>query len=243
MLIFLFKSIKYSFFPKVQFRLIVQYMEFVGYQSWLIIALSGAMIGAIFGFQLGYIFGMFGTETLIGSASAIALSRELAPVYGAFLVTARAGSAMGAEIATMRVNEQIDALEVMTVNPWNYLVAPRIIASMIMLPALCALFILCGVAASYVVAVMSLNVDKAIFLNKIAWICTPNDIMIGLKKSAVFGALFSFIACYTGFNAKGGAEGVGRATTKAVVVSLVLTLLVDFALTIWVFVPDGDIIK
>lgn len=228
--------------PKLQFRLVVQYMEFVGYQSWIIIALSGAMMGAIFGFQLGYIFRIFGTETLIGSASAIALSRELAPVYGAFLVTARAGSAMAAEIATMRVNEQIDALEVMTVNPVNYLVAPRVLASIIMMPALCALFVFCGVTASFIVAVLSLNVDVAVFFNKITWICRPSDLYMGMQKAAIFGALFSSVACYTGYKASGGAEGVGRATTKAVVISLVLTLVVDFLLSIFVFKPDGNIL-
>ena len=165
---------------------------------------------------------------MIGAAAGFALSKELAPVVGSFLVTARAGSAMAAEIGTMRVNEQIDAMRVMAVNPMNYLVAPRMLGAIIMMPLLTSLFILAGVTSSFVIGVGMYNVDVGIFFEKIRFIVAPHHIVQGLQKAAVFGAIFSVTGCFKGFHAGGGAKGVGRATTEAVVISLVTILIVDF---------------
>ncbi len=230
-LIFSGKSLKQILFPRLAFNLVLQHMEFIGVRSFGIIILSAVMVGGVFGIQFGYIFRIFGVESLIGAAAAFALSKELSPVLGAFLVTGRAGSAMAAEIANMKINEQIDAMKVMAVNPIGYLASPRVIASILMVPLLAGFFTLCGVLSSYVVGVWLFNVDVGIFFDKIRWITKPQDILEGLQKAAIFGAIFSTISCYKGFTASGGARGVGRATTEAVVISLVVILVSDYFLS------------
>ncbi len=214
--------------PRMSFSLFIKQCEFVGNQSILVMILSGMMIGAVFGLQFGEIFRIFGAEGMIGAAAGYALSKELAPVIGSFLVTARSGSSMAAEIATMRVNEQIDAMRVMAVNPYNYLVAPRIWASVAMMPLLTMIFIISGVFCSFVIGVVIYDVDLAVFFDKIQWIVKPRHLWEGGKKAMIFGLIFSSVGCYKGFFARGGAKGVGRATTEAVVISLVTILIVDF---------------
>jgi phospholipid/cholesterol/gamma-HCH transport system permease protein len=217
--------------PPVSLKLLILQLEFVGTRSFTITVLSGIMIGAVFGLQFGNIFRIFGAESMIGAAAGVALSKELAPVIGSFLVTGRAGSSMAAEIATMRVNEQIDAMRIMAVNPVWYLVAPRIAASMIMMPLLTGIFVLAGVASSYVIGVMLFNVDVGIFFENITWIVKPEHLVEGLQKAVIFGMIFSSLGCYMGFNASGGAKGVGKAVTAAVVISLVTILISDFFLS------------
>lgn len=222
------ETFRRTFNPRIKFSLLVKQMEFVGNKSIAVVLMAGVMIGAVFGLQFGEIFKIFGAESLIGASAAYALCRELAPVICAFLVTARAGSAMAAEIATMRVNEQIDAMNVMAVNPYNYLVAPRVWASIIMLPLLTILFVIAGVLASYILGIVIYDVDKGIFIEKIQTIVKPLYVWQGLQKAAIFGAVLSLTGCYKGFHAGGGAKGVGRATTQAVVISLVTVLILDF---------------
>ena len=206
-------------------------MEFVGNRSFSIICLAGIMVGGVCGFQLGEIFRIFGSESMIGAAAGFALSRELAPLIGSFLVTGRAGSAMAAEIATMRVNEQIDAMRVMSVNPYSYLVAPRILASMIMMPILTIFFIISGVFSSFIIGLIFYDIDVADFIGKIEWVVSPIDIISGVEKAIVYGIIFSGIGCYQGFHASGGAKGVGKATTVAVVASYVSILVADYLIT------------
>lgn len=225
---FIRKSLKKIFWPPVSPKLLIQQMEFIGVKSTLIIVLAGIMIGAVFSLQFGRIFEMFGVESMIGAAASFALSKELAPVIGSFLVTGRAGSAIAAEIANMRVNEQIDAMRAMGVSPFSYLVAPRILASMIMMPLLCVFFIIFGMLSCYFIGVVLFDVDEGFFLTKIQWITKPRHVMQGLEKAVIFGFIFSTISCYQGFYASGGAKGVGKATTRAVVVSLVIILICDF---------------
>ena len=225
---FIAQTVLRTFRPKMSIKLFLRQCEFVGNMSVAITILAGMMIGAVFGLQFGEILRIFGAEGMIGASAGFALSKELAPVIGSFLVTARAGSSMAAEIATMRVNEQIDAMRVMAVNPYNYLVAPRIWASVAMMPLLTAIFILSGVFCSFVIGVVIYDVDLAVFFDKIQWIVKPSHIWEGMQKSMVFGLIFSSVGCYKGFHAAGGAKGVGRATTEAVVISLVTILVVDF---------------
>ena len=222
------QSLKLMLVPPVRFHLLVKQMEFVGNRSVGIVGVAGGIVGAVFGLQLGEIFQVFGAESMIGAAAAFALSKELAPIVGSFLVTARAGSAMASEIATMRINEQIDALKVMAINPIGYLVSPRILASVIMMPFLTGVFILSGIMVSFLIGVYVFDVDVGIFFDNIPWIVGPLDVRQGMEKSLVFGAIFSFVGCYKGFYAQGGAKGVGRATTQAVVISLVAILVIDF---------------
>jgi len=219
------------FLQRPQWRLLAQQMEFVGNKSLSSILLASVMIGAVFGIEFGKIFRLFGAESMLGAAASFALSKELAPVVGAFLVTGRAGSSMAAEIATMRVNEQIDALRVMGVNPIRYLAAPRILASILMLPMLSSFFVLCGILSAYVFGSLFFEIDSGIFIEKITWITRPTHLLEGFEKSMIFGALFSSIACFNGFYAKGGAKGVGQATTRSVVLALVSILVLDVFLS------------
>lgn len=228
---FTYSAFRQIFIPPVDLKLVVAQMEFVGVRSFGIIVLAAIMVGGVFGIQFGYIFRTFGVESLIGAAATFALSKELAPVLGSFLVTGRAGSAMAAEIANMKINEQLDAMRVMAVNPIGYLATPRILASILMVPLLAAFFILIGVLSAYTVGVLLFEIDKGIFIDKIRWINKPRDIMEGLEKAAIFGAIYSSICCYKGFYATGGARGVGRATTNAVVISLVVILVSDYFLS------------
>ncbi|MFK7825695.1 MAG: MlaE family ABC transporter permease [Oligoflexales bacterium] len=229
--IFCAETMRRVFFPPVSIKLLVKQMEFVGVNSFWVIVLASIMIGAVFGIQFGSIFRIFGAESMIGAAASFALSKELAPVIGSFLVTGRSGSAMAAETATMKVNEQIDAMKVMAVNPIGYLASPRVLASMIMMPLLCSFFTICGIMSCFVIGVVIFDVDVGIFIEKIRWISKPIHIIQGLQKAVIFGAIFSTVGCYKGFNAGGGAKGVGKATTEAVVISLVAILLVDFLIS------------
>lgn len=238
--VFVGNTILRTFRPRMSFRLFVKQCEFTGNLSIGIMILAGIMIGAVFGLQFGEILKIFGAEAMIGAAAGFALSKELAPVIGSFLVTARAGSSMAAEIATMRVNEQVDAMRVMAVNPYNYLVAPRIWASVAMMPLLTCIFLISGVTCAYVIAVVIYDVDIAVFNEKIQWIVKPRHIWEGMQKAMVFGLIFSSVGCYKGFNAAGGAKGVGRATTEAVVISLVSILVVDFFISYLQFISDQD---
>lgn len=237
---FLGNTILRSFRPAMSLSLFLKQCEFVGNQSIGVMILSGMMIGAVFGLQFGEMFRVFGAEGMIGAAAGYALSKELAPVVGSFLVTARAGSSMAAEIATMRVNEQIDAMRVMAVNPYNYLVAPRIWASFAMMPLLTMIFIISGVFCSFVIGVAIYDVDLAVFFDKIQWIVKPRHLWEGAQKAMIFGVILSLIGCYKGFNASGGAKGVGRATTEAVVMSLVTILVVDFFISYLNYLQGQD---
>ena len=224
-------GIKSIFIPPVSFSLLLIQIEFIGNRSIVIILMSGVMVGGIFGFQLGEIFQIFGAESMIGAAAGFALSRELAPIIGAFLVTGRAGSAMAAELATMKVNEQIDAMQVMSVNPMHYLVAPRVLASILTLPILIVIFIFSGVLSAFIIGIIFYNIDIADFFAKIRWIISIKDIFMGMQKAAVFGIVFSMVGCYQGFMTRGGAKGVGSATTRAVVISYVAILVLDYLMT------------
>ena len=227
-LLFTVDTFRRMFVPTIQGRLLLQQLEFVGNKSLSSIVLASIMIGAVFGIEFGKIFKLFGTESMLGAAAAFALSKELAPVVGAFLVTGRAGSAMAAEIATMRVNEQIDALHIMAVNPVRYLCAPRVLASILMMPLLTGVFVICGIFSAFCFGRLFFEIDSGVFMDKINWISRPAHLIEGLEKAMLFGALFSSIACFTGFHAKGGAKGVGKATTHSVVMALVSILIVDF---------------
>lgn len=226
--LFTAKTFKRVFRKNHSVSLILQQIEFIGAKSFLVILLAGAMVGGIFGLQLGEIFKIFGAESMIGASTAFALSRELAPVVGAFLVTARAGSSMAAEIGTMKVNEQVDAMRVMCVDPYTYLIAPRIIAALICLPLLMVLFTISGVMSSYLVGIVFYQIDVADFYTKLTWVVSPKDVSFGMQKAAIFGLVMSLLGCFQGMRAKGGAKGVGQATTMAVVTTYVLVLVLDF---------------
>lgn len=212
-------------------QLFFQQMEFIGNQSLNIMLVSGFAVGAVFGLQIGAVFQVFRAENLMGGATGKALCQELAPMVTAILLTGRAGSSMCAEIATMKVNEQVDAMEAMAVDPISYLVVPRMLASIVIVPLLCAVFIFVGVLGAYAAGVFLFNVDEGMFVDKITKIVTTTDMWRGLVKAFAFSGIMATICCRYGLKASGGAKGVGIATTNAVVVTLLSILAVDVVIT------------
>ena len=173
----------------------------------------------------------FGLESFAGGTTGKALALELAPVLTALMLAGRAGAGMATEIGTMRITEQIDALESMAVNPVQFLVLPRIVAGIIVTPILTLLFFVVGMAGAYLVAVINLGVDHGQFVANAREIIQPVDVFQGILKSVVFGLAVCLIGCYQGFNASGGGRGVGIGTTRAVVISSVTVLVLDYFLT------------
>ena len=167
----------------------------------------------------------------MGGATSIALARELSPLMTGFLLAARAGSAITAELSTMKVNEQIDAMEAMAVEPIHYLVVPRVIAGMVIAPLLCGLFTFVGVLGAFVMGVILFDVDQGVFFDRIPALAEPKDVFLGLQKAVVFGGIVTSLACRYGLSASGGAKGVGQATTTSVVMSLLTLLGFDAIIT------------
>jgi len=221
--------------PPLRLRLIFKQMEFVGVRSVFVVVLTGTFTGMVLALQSFHAFRMFSAESMVGATVALSMTRELGPVLTSLMVTARAGSAMAAELGTMRVTEQIDALYVMAANPVKYLIVPRMIATVIMLPFLTVISNFMGIAGGYFVGVHVLNINSGIFVKNITKMVELNDIYSGLFKAACFGLILSLIGCYKGFNTTGGAEGVGRATTEAVVLASVMILISDYFLTAIMF--------
>jgi len=206
-------------------------MEFIGVGSVFIVALTGVFSGMVLALQTTYSLRAFGAEGVVGQVVAVSLTREIAPVFAALMVAARAGSAMAAELGNMRITEQIDALVTMAVSPVQYLLSPRLLAAVLTVPLLCVLYICVGMAGAWLVAVRWLGVDPGIFVSNIERHMVPSDFFMGIIKSAVFGFLIAAISCTRGYHATGGARGVGEATTQAVVHSAVSLLIANYLLT------------
>ena len=219
--------------PKI--RHILKQIEEIGANAALLIAITGFFMGGVIVIEIYPTFHKFNAEFLMGAVVAISLSRELSPVLVALLVTARSGSAMSANIGTMRITEQIDALEVLAVDPIRYLIAPRLIAAFLVVPALTVLSIASGVVGGYVISTEFFHVNPFIYWERMKELTELYDIIGGVIKSVVFGVSLTMVACYFGYTASGGAEGVGKATTKGVVVASVLILILDYFLTPLVF--------
>lgn len=231
---FVWDAIYWMFRPPYRFDQYFRQMEFVGVKSTWIIALTAVFTGAVFALQTGRVYALFNMESMVGATVGMSLTREISPVFAALMVTARACSAMAAELGTMRVTEQIDALETMAVNPVQYLVVPRIIACTIMVPMLTMLYNFVGVIGSYIVGIYLLGIDEGPFMYRLYYYVDADDIWGGMIKAAIFGFLIATISCYMGFYTRGGAKGVGRATTRAVVASAVTILISDYFLTTWI---------
>ena len=233
--ILLMQALVWMMLPPYRFKAIIKQMEFVGVKSIFVVILTGVFTGGVLALQSHQGFKLFGAETLVGSIVAISMTRELGPVLTALMVNGRAGSAMAAELGTMRVTEQIDALYVMATNPIKYLIVPRIIAGVIMLPVLTIVSDFFGIIGGYFVGVFLLNINSGMFIANILQYLELEDIFHGLTKSIFFGLILTHIGCYKGFYTEGGAEGVGKATTEAVVISSVLILISDYILTCIMF--------
>ncbi len=230
-----FQVMYLSFVRPFKLDYIFKQMEFIGVRSLLVVVITGTFTGMVLALQSAYGFRKFGAEGLVGAIVALSMTRELGPVLTSLMVTGRAGSSMAAELGTMRVTEQIDALTVMALNPVKYLIVPRVVASFLMLPILTIISDFLGIIGGYIVGVKLLGINEGAFINKIEKTLDLPDIYNGLVKAAVFGIIFSVISCYKGYHTRGGAEGVGRATTEAVVLSSVTILISDYVLTSLMF--------
>jgi phospholipid/cholesterol/gamma-HCH transport system permease protein len=208
-------------------------MDFIGVQSVFIVSLTGIFSGMVLALQTVHSLRQFSAEGIVGSIVAISLTREISPVFASLMVTARAGSAMAAELGNMRVTEQIDALVTMGVSPVQYLLAPRMLASVLMVPLLCILYTCVGMVGAWIVAVQWMSVDPGTFLSNIEKYMVLKDFWMGEIKAAVFGFLIAAISCRQGYFAAGGARGVGQATTRAVVQSAVALLIANYVITNW----------
>ena len=211
-------------------RLFLDQMEFVGVGSLPIIMLVGFFTGAVTAVQAILALSLFEQQRYVGFGVGISLARELAPVFTALMVTARAGSGMATELASMRITEQVDALTTFAVNPVQYLVTPRLVASCLMLPVLNMVFNVVGLIGVYVVAIISYHIDLGQVLELFRHGVDPIDYKEGLVKAFFFGLTMATCSCYQGLNVRGGAKEVGLATTRAVVSTSVTVLVLDYFL-------------
>ena len=224
----IFRSIFRRPFQGAQFT---NELEHLGVNSVPIILLSGGAMGMIFSLQMVTMLQLFQAEIGVGAAVAVALSRELAPVITTLMLIAKNGSAMAAELGTMKVTEQIDALEAMSISPVHYLVLPKVLASVVVYPVLTLLANVIGSIGSYVIAVYLFNVDSAGYTDYMFDFLGPRDVLCGLIKAAVMGIIVATICCFHGLQTTQGAKGVGDSATKAVVTSSVSILVADYILT------------
>lgn len=213
-------------------RLIAQQIVAVGYGSQVVVIVTGAFTGAVFTAQTYFKFKDFGVESGVGAIVSVAMCRELGPVLAGLMVAGRVGAAMAAEIGTMKVTEQIDALRAMAVHPVDFLVLPRFVSMMISMPLLIAESITFGLLASYIVTVYGFGVPKPWFWQHVVDHTDETDLYCGMIKGFVFGILITLISCHQGLMTENGAVGVGRATTDAVVFSSLAILIVNFFMSI-----------
>lgn len=229
--IFIFKSVLNCFTPPYFGRLVIKQFIDIGYYSLPVIGMTTLFTGMVLALQSYTGFSRFNAESAIASVVVLSMTRELAPVLAGLMVAGRVGAAIAAEIATMRVTEQIDALTTLSVNPFKYLVAPRIIAGTLMLPILVLAGDAIGIFGGYVIAVHDLGFSPNSYLTQTWEMLQVEDVMSGVYKAAVFGFIVSIMGCYDGYYSGRGAQGVGAATTYAVVSSSILILIFNYLLT------------
>jgi phospholipid/cholesterol/gamma-HCH transport system permease protein len=212
-------------------RLIVNQIYNAGARSLVIIMLSGLFVGMVLALQGFDLLQRFGSEEALGTAAALALLKELAPVITALLFAGRAGTSLTSEIGLMRATDQLTAMKMMAVDPLRYVAAPRFLGGVVAMPLLTAVFSIIGLVGAYLVGVKLMGVDRGSFWSQMQSAVALKDVVEGVVKSAVFGVACSLIAVYEGYHAEPTAAGVGLATTRTVVASSVLILLLDYVLT------------
>lgn len=229
--LFLCHTFGVLFTTKLKINKILAQMYHVGVESFNIVILTGSFAGMVFALQSYVGLKRVGGEQFLGALVAMALIRELGPVLTGLMVTGRAGSAITAEIGTMRITEQIEALETLRINVYQYLIVPRIVAGTIIFPFLTLFAMFCGIVGGYIICVHVLQLSGEEFIANIQTYIEMKDIMEGLLKSAVFGFILTWVGTYKGYYAKNGAPGVGTATTQSVVTSSIMILIVNYFLT------------
>ena len=214
---------------------LMEQARFSGNRSLSIVILTSAFTGMVLALQGYSALVRFGSEAMVGSLVALSLTRELAPVLAALMVTARAGSAITATLGNLRIGEQIDALRSLAVDPIQYLVSPRLVAAVLVIPLLTAMFSLVGIGAAYLLSVSVLRLDGGQFLSSVRDSVEWSDVAGGIYKSLMFAVLVAWLASYYGFFASGGAKGVGTATNQSVVATSVVILTSDYMMTALLF--------
>jgi phospholipid/cholesterol/gamma-HCH transport system permease protein len=230
-LMFLGQTLRWTFSSPFYVKSVLKQMEMIGVNSVPVVMTTAISTGMVLALQSYTGFKRFGAESLIGAVVSLSMTRELGPVLTGLMVAGRAGASMAAELGTMKVTEQIDALTTLATNPMKYLVVPRFVASTVMMFFLTVLGMMIGVTGGYFVGVKVLGTNPVTYYNQSVNNTEMTDIWYGLIKALVFGAVVGLIGCYKGFNTEGGAEGVGKATTGAVVISCMLILILDYFLS------------
>lgn len=223
----IYMAVRPPYYP----RLIVRQMIEIGYYSLPVVGMTAVFTGMVLALQTYTGFSRFNAETAIPNVVVISICRELGPVLAGLMVAGRIGAAMAAELGTMRVTEQIDALTTLSTNPYKYLIAPRLIAGLAMLPLLVGTADVIGILGGYLVSVFKLGFNPATYLKNTVDFVEFLDIFSGLVKAGVFGFIISLMGCYHGFHSRGGAQGVGKATTNAVVTASILILISNYVVT------------
>ena len=203
----------------------------IGYFSLPVVALTAVFTGMVLALQSSTGLSRFSADSAVASLVVLSVTRELGPVLAGLMVAGRVGAAIAAEIGTMRVTDQIDALTTLSTNPMKYLVAPRLLAGLLALPLLVVVADILGVLGGFIIATVKLGFNSGAYLTNTLNFIETDDVVSGLVKAAVFGVLITLMGCYQGYNSKGGAQGVGAATTSAVVAASVLILAFDYVLT------------
>lgn len=229
--LFTFMSVSHCVRPPFYFRLLGRQMIDIGYYSLPVVGMTTLFAGMALGLQTYAGFSRFSAEDAIAKVVALGITRELGPVLAGLMVAGRIGAAMAAELGTMRVTEQIDALTTLSTNPFKYLVAPRLLASAAMLPVLVVVADIIGVLGGYLVSIHKLGFNPINYLANTFDFLEPIDVVSGLVKAGVFGFLIALMGCYHGYHSRGGAQGVGTATTNAVVSASILILTANYMIT------------
>jgi len=233
--LFLIYALGQGLRPPYYFHQILRQFLEIGYLSLPVVGLTAFFTGMVLALQSYTGFSRFNAENAIASVVVLTMTRELGPVLAGLMVSGRIGAAMAAEIGTMRVTEQIDALITLSTNPQKYLIAPRLLAGVAMLPLLVLVADIIGVFGGYIVSIYRLGFNPASYIKQTFDFMEMGDVTSGLIKAAAFGFIISAMGCYHGFNSKGGAQGVGKATTYAVVSSSILILITNYLLTSLLF--------
>jgi phospholipid/cholesterol/gamma-HCH transport system permease protein len=229
--LFFLRALKAALTTQLRIRKTLAQANSIGVDSLGIVVLTGTFSGMVFALQSYIGFQRVGGEQFIGAVVALGMIRELGPVLTGLMVTGRAGSAIAAEIGTMRITEQLDALKTLRINAFQYLVTPRIIAGIFVLPCLALFAMICGIVGGYCICVYVLNLSAEDYANSIRTYVELRDITGGLVKSACFGFILTLVGNYKGFYTRGGAYGVGISTTQSVVISSVMILIANYFLT------------
>jgi phospholipid/cholesterol/gamma-HCH transport system permease protein len=232
---FLGKTIHALCTTKLNKRALLSQMEMIGVNSFAIAVLTGTFTGAVLALQSYIAIKRFGGEGFIGPTVALSMTRELGPVLTGLMVTGRAGSAIAAEIGTMCITEQIDALRTLCINIWQYLIVPRVCASVLILPFLTLFTMVFGTIGGYIIAVYALHLNGEDYISGIKKFLELSDIINGLIKSSFFGLILAWVGCYKGFYTHGGARNVGIVTTQSVVIGSIMILITNYFLTIILF--------